>query len=211
MANAILQSPNFDGFDDFAPPFGQVLYYIFAFVVTVLLLNILIALYNSAYEDITGNALDEYMALFAQKTMQYTRAPDENVYISPLNLVEIFGLILPFEWWLSRSAYARLNDYVMLVIYSPLLFVAAVVETRQARTVTMNRRRHEQDDDTVEEWEQAADSVDFEGEGWTKRVEAAKSNVEDDQATVEVRALREEVGELKALLSQLVERKRVDG
>ena len=45
------------------PPFGLILYYIFTFVVMVILLNILIALYNSAYEDITANAIDEYMAL----------------------------------------------------------------------------------------------------------------------------------------------------
>ena len=46
------------------------------------LLNILIALYNSAYEDITDNAIDEYMALLSQKTMQFVRAPDENVFIA---------------------------------------------------------------------------------------------------------------------------------
>lgn len=48
----------------------------------VVLLNILIALYNSAYEDITANAVDEYMALFSHKTMQFVRAPDENVFIA---------------------------------------------------------------------------------------------------------------------------------
>lgn len=47
-----------------------------------MLLNILIALYNSAYEDITDNAIDEFMALFSQKTMQFVRAPDENVFIA---------------------------------------------------------------------------------------------------------------------------------
>lgn len=47
----------------------------------IVLLNILIALYNSAYEDISGNAIDEYMAIFALKTMQFVRAPDENVFI----------------------------------------------------------------------------------------------------------------------------------
>jgi hypothetical protein len=61
------------------------------------LLNILIALYNSAYVDITDNATDEYLALvsslslyrvclfnhvqFAKKCLQYVRAPDENVFI----------------------------------------------------------------------------------------------------------------------------------
>ncbi|KAL8988642.1 MAG: hypothetical protein Q9177_002317 [Variospora cf. flavescens] len=82
MANSVMQSPDFDGFENFAPPFGIILYYIFTFVVMVVLLNILIALYNSAYEDITENATDEYMALFSHKTLQFVRAPDENVFIA---------------------------------------------------------------------------------------------------------------------------------
>ena len=49
---------------------------------SLVLLNILIALYNSAYEDITENAVDEYMALLSQKTLQFVRAPDENVFIA---------------------------------------------------------------------------------------------------------------------------------
>lgn len=35
MLNAIMQSPEFDGFERFAPPFGLILYYIFTFVVMV--------------------------------------------------------------------------------------------------------------------------------------------------------------------------------
>jgi hypothetical protein len=34
----------------------------------VILLNILIALYNSAYEDITENAIDEFMCLVSSST-----------------------------------------------------------------------------------------------------------------------------------------------
>ena len=78
----------------------------------VILLNVLIALYNSAYEDITQNAIDEYMALFSQKTMQFVRAPDENVFIAPFNLIEMFCLILPFEWWMDEKRYDKLNDMV---------------------------------------------------------------------------------------------------
>ena len=47
MANSVMQSPDFGGFGRFAPPFGIVLYYLYTFVVMVVLLNILIALYNS--------------------------------------------------------------------------------------------------------------------------------------------------------------------
>ena len=35
MANSVMQSPDFDGFENFAPPFGIILYYIFTFVVMV--------------------------------------------------------------------------------------------------------------------------------------------------------------------------------
>jgi hypothetical protein len=207
MANAIMQSPDFSNFDNFAPPFGLILYYIFTFLIMVVLLNILIALYNSAYEDITDNAVDEYMALFAQKTMQFVRAPDENVFIAPLNLIEIFGLIIPFEWWMPKRMYAKLNDYVMAVVYSPLLMVAAYFETRSAKAVTSNRRRGEEDDDTTEEWEQMAGSVDFEREGWAKTVERVTPNVVDDCATVEVRALKGEIKELKEILLRFIEEK----
>lgn len=206
MANALMQSPDFSGFDNFAPPFGIILYYIFTFLIMVILLNILIALYNSAYEDITDNAIDEYMALFAQKTMQFVRAPDENVFIAPLNLIEIFCLIIPFEWWLPRRVYAKLNDYVMAVVYAPLLFVAAFFETRSARNVKMNRRRGEDDDDTVQEWEQMEGEVDFEGEGWNKTVQRVKPDVEQDAATIEVKKLRGEVGELKEMIEKLLKK-----
>ena len=211
MANAVMQSPDFSGFDNFAPPFGIILYYIFTFLIMVVLLNILIALYNSAYEDITDNAIDEYMALFSQKTMQFVRAPDENVFIAPLNLIEIFCLIIPFEWWMPRKIYAKLNDYVMAVVYSPLLLIAAWFERRSALKVRSNRRRGEEDDDTVEEWEQMAGEVDFEGEGWDKKVEAAKPDIEQDQATVCVMELRAEVKELKLMLKTLLERKEGNG
>jgi hypothetical protein len=203
MANAVMQSPDFEGFDNFAYPFGLILYYIFTFVVMVVLLNILIALYNSAYEDITDNAIDEYMGLFAQKTMQFVRAPDENVFIAPLNLVELFGLILPFEWWLPRHAYAKLNDYVMAFLYSPLLIIAAWFETRSAHHVRNNRRQGEADDDEVEEWEQMADQVDFEVEGWAKTVDNAKSNVEVDGTLLEVRELKDQIKELKQMIEAL--------
>ncbi|KAF2732956.1 hypothetical protein EJ04DRAFT_496145 [Polyplosphaeria fusca] len=206
MLNAIMQSPEFDGFEKFGHPFGLILYYIFTFVVMVILLNILIALYNSAYEDITGNAIDEYMALFSQKTMQFVRAPDENVFIAPLNLIELFLLVLPFEWWMPKHRYERLNDIVMGIIYSPLLVVTAFLETRQAHRIRYNRRRGEDDEDEVHEWEQVAGECDFEADGWDKKVQATKPNVEFDTGTLEIKKLRTEVSELKELLLEMRER-----
>lgn len=144
------------------------------------------------------------MGVFAQKTMQFVRAPDENVFIAPLNLVELFCLIIPLEWWMPKHIYARVNDYVMATIYSPLLLVAAIFETRSADHVRSNRSRGEEDDDEIEEWEQMAGEVDFEAEGWTKKVDNAKSNVEVDLAVLEVRELKSEVQELKIMIEGLV-------
>ena len=168
------------------------------------MLNILIALYNSAYEDITGNADDEYLALLAQKTMQFVRAPDENVFVPPLNLVEIVISAL-FEWWMPKRAYELLNDVVMAILYSPLLVVAAYVETRKAREIRSNRARGEDDDDEVQEWEQMASHVDFESEGWVKTCESVKPNVEEEPAVIEVKKLRNEIEELRAMLSEITQ------
>ncbi|KAF1923306.1 uncharacterized protein M421DRAFT_104535 [Didymella exigua CBS 183.55] len=206
MLNAIMQSPEFEGFDNFAPPFGLILYYIFTFVVMVILLNILIALYNSAYEDITGNATDEYMALFSQKTMQFVRAPDENVFIAPFNLIEMLFLILPFEWWMPSARYDHLNDMVMAVLYSPLLLVTAFLEQRDARRVRSNRNRGEADEDVTHEWEQVLHECDFEADGWDKKVQASKPNVEFDTAVLEVKKLQRDVAELKELMVTLLQK-----
>lgn len=203
MANAIMQSPDFSGFERFSPPFGIILYYLFTFVVMIILLNILIALYNSAYEDIYENSDDEFLALFSQKTMQFVRAPDENVYIAPFNLVEVFLLVLPFEWWMPKKQYERLNDIVMGIIYSPLLVIAAIFEVQTAKEIRSNRSRGDEDDDTVEEWEQMAGELDFEHDGWAKKVAESKANVEEEPAVLEVRKLKDELDKLKDLLERV--------
>lgn len=169
----------------------------------MILLNILIALYNSAYEDIYDNANDEFLALFAQKTMLFVRAPDENVFIAPFNLIEIFLLVLPFEWWMSKKLYKQLNDAVMWLIYLPLLLPAAFFETRQAGEIRANRARGEADEDTVEEWEQMTDQVDFDADGWNEAVGLAKSHLDQDPAVSEVQQLKQEVETLKEMLERL--------
>lgn len=167
------------------------------------MLNILIALYNSAYEDIYENANDEYLAMFAQKTMTFVRAPDENVFIPPFNLIETFILVPFFEWWMDKKTYEHINDIVMGIIYSPLLLISAYFETRWAREIQVNRARGDEDDDTVEEWEQMRGRLDFESDGWKKQVDDAKSNLDEEPAVTEVKKLREEVDQLKDIILSL--------
>lgn len=203
MVNAILGDPDFDAWDDFSPPFGLILYYIYNFIIIVILLNVLIALFNSAYEDITSNAIDEYLALYAQKTMQFVRAPDENVYIAPFNLVEIFGLVIPFEWWLPKDQYERLNDIVMGAVYAPLLFITSFIEVQTAKRVKFNRSRNEVDEDTIEEWEQLEDDMDFEGTGWAKRVEESKPNVIVDGQMLAIQKIGDDLKKLTEMIEKM--------
>jgi len=203
MGKAILQSPEFEGFDDYGHPFGLILYYLFTFIVMVILLNILIALYNQAYTDVTENAVDEYLALFSTKTLQFVRAPDENVFIPPFNLIEVFGLIIPFEWWMAKKTYAKLNDWVMKLVYSPFLVMIAFYEVHVARKVAANRAKGDADDDHMEEWEELRDEVDMESEGWTKKVAANVPNVEEDLSSVGFKGLRKDVKDIKEMVKKV--------
>jgi uncharacterized cysteine cluster protein YcgN (CxxCxxCC family) len=125
------------------------------------------------------------------------RAPDENLFIPPFNLIEIFVLITPFEWWLPHKAYQRMNRYVMAIIYSPLLLVTSALEAHEAHIVHRNRLRKAQDDDTVEEWEQLSDACDSE---WVKKVEDSKPDVEVTQSVAEIRKVQKTLGEVRGLV-----------
>lgn len=94
-----------------------------------MLLNILVALFNQAYSVVTDNAVDEFLALFSHKTLNFIRAPDENTFCPPLNLIEIF-LLIPFEPFLKKQTYQRINEWVMKIVYSPALAVIALYEAK---------------------------------------------------------------------------------
>lgn len=98
------------------------------------------------------------------------------------------------------AKYERLNNYVMGFIYSPLLFITAYVETKQAQVIQTNRRAGEQDEDTVEEWEQMHSDIDFEGEGWAKKVDMTKPNVKTDATILEIQELKAQVLEITKMM-----------
>lgn len=77
------------------------------------------------------------------------------------------------------------------------------METRQAHDVRSNRRRGESDDDSIQEWEQLQHETDELQEEWMKKVESSKPDVETDQAVLDIKKLRGEVGELKKLIEGL--------
>lgn len=169
LMNAVIGDSGFEDMEQLVPPYAAILYYVYSFVLTVILMNILIALYSTAYAAIVENATDEYFALVAQKTLRYIRAPDTDLYVPPFNLLEI--VLSPTAFFMSKKNYRTLNHYIMLVIYSPMLLYITVDELANARRVQYNRYKGLADDanEVDTEWD-LTDGFD---------TEATSSNWED--------------------------------
>jgi hypothetical protein len=70
-------SPDFTSPNDnsrFGYPFGLIIYYAWCFLSIIILVNVLIALFGSAYSDVVENATDEYLAFFAHKTIELSES-----------------------------------------------------------------------------------------------------------------------------------------
>lgn len=119
--------------------------------------------------------------------------------MTAFNLIEIFLLVLPFEWWMDKKRYQALNDLIMKIIYSPFMLLIALIESRQACNVSKNRERGEQDDDSMEEWEEL-EGPDILGEGWSDKVEKTVPDIEESSAIVGIQELRSRLDELTALV-----------
>lgn len=125
LIQAVLGSPNFDYYDELesAYPFGLILYYAWSVATIVILLNVLVALFSSAYEDCVDESEETFLAFFAGKTVASIRAPDQYLYPAPFNLVEL--IILPLEFVVSKQTYARINRVLMtFLFFIPMLCIA---------------------------------------------------------------------------------------
>jgi len=126
MVQSLLQAPNYDKFA--GSPAGITLYYFWNVVTALVLINVLISLFSSAYSDVVDDAEGEYLAFFADKTVSMIRAPDVYVYPAPFNLIEIL-FIAPFESILSPTSYAKLNRFFMTIFFFIPMMLIAVHES----------------------------------------------------------------------------------
>ncbi|KAF8827041.1 hypothetical protein HHX47_DHR5001051 [Lentinula edodes] len=126
LVQALLQSPDFSRYS--SSPSGLIMYYLWNVVTVIVLLNVLISLFASAYQDVVDDAEAQYLAFFAGKTVGMIRAPDSYVYPAPFNLIETF-LVSPFEYWFSEKQYAKLNRIIMSVLFFVPLTIIAFFET----------------------------------------------------------------------------------
>ncbi|KAG1846767.1 hypothetical protein DFJ58DRAFT_798534 [Suillus subalutaceus] len=137
LVQGLLQSPNYDRFS--GSPVGLTLYYLWNVTTAIILLNVLISLFSSAYADVVSDAEAEYMTFYAGKTVAMIRAPDSYIYPAPFNLVEIF-LVAPFEMFgLQPRPYAKLNRDIMgIIFFVPLTFIALFETSNMTKSWMVN-------------------------------------------------------------------------
>lgn len=166
LIKAIIGGSSFDDVSNFVPPYASILYYTYTFTLSVILMNILVALYSTAYANIVANATDEYFALVAQKTLRYIRAPDQDLYVPPLNLIEV--LIAPLMFVLPRKYTKTIHYFIQLAIYSPILAYITIDEINSARRIHYNRYKGLADDanEVDTEWDLTDGYVDGNGTAW---------------------------------------------
>lgn len=109
---------------------------------------------------------------------------------------------------MSREHYAKLNDFVMGFIYSPLLVLTAWLESHQANQVRWNRRHGEEDEDNRQEWEFVAEDVDFDlDESWKEEVKQSTPDIKSNATIVEIMQLKEQIAALTELVRNLSQEK----
>lgn len=209
LIQGLLQAPNYDRFS--TSPAGLTLFYLWTLVTVVILLNVLISLFASAYSDVVNDAEAEYMAFFAGKTVAMIRAPDSYVYPAPFNLIEIF-LVAPFETivFVKQDTYAKLNRSVMSTIFFvPLCIIALSEAGRMDRSWVTKWLRPEQDEaaDNPAARDPAVEGVDAERGlqiSKTKFSQLVKRFPNTEQSSEEV--ILKEIKELQEKLHLLTER-----
>lgn len=137
LVQGLLQSPNYDRFS--GSPVGLTLYYLWNVTTAIILLNVLISLFSSAYGDVVNDAEAEYMTFYAGKTVAMIRAPDSYIYPAPFNLVELF-FVAPFETFgLQPQLYAKLNRVIMgIIFFIPLTFIALFETSNMPKSWMVN-------------------------------------------------------------------------
>jgi len=212
LIQALLQSPNYDWFS--ASPAGLGLYYLWNVATAVILLNILISLFSSAYDDVVEDAAAEYLAYFADKAVAMIRAPDQYLYPAPFNIIELV-LIAPLEYIVSKDLYRTINGWMMSVLFFIPLSVIAVYEAEldPAKNKWVKDWLSHPDEGLVGSAEYQDPEVD--GEDATKGLKISvvpfaelikvfPDTTHSSEAVIlrEVKDLKEQINELKKLIAE---------
>ncbi|CAO3570612.1 unnamed protein product [Mortierella alpina] len=130
LIRGFLQDPDWDLALEQDEAYGFWLFALYLFLTSIILLNLLVALFNSSYTNITDSSEKEYLALFTFKVFSYLKSPDEFPYAAPFNLIEVF-FVIPWSAILSKDAYRKLNKVVMGFLFGVPVLVIAVSERKR--------------------------------------------------------------------------------
>lgn len=124
LIRGFLQDPDWDIAMELDSKYGFWVFALYLFLTSIILLNLLIALFNSSYTNVTDSSEKEYLALFTFKVYSYLKSPDQFPYAAPFNLIEVF-FVIPFAPILSKENYKSLNRVVMgTLFWIPVLSIA---------------------------------------------------------------------------------------
>jgi hypothetical protein len=124
LVRGFLQDPDWEVAERLDTKYGFWVFALYLFLTSIILLNLLIALFNSSYTNITDSSEKEYLALFTFKVFSYLKSPDQFPYAAPFNLIEVF-FVIPFSPILSKANYKALNRVVMgTLFWIPILSIA---------------------------------------------------------------------------------------
>ncbi|KAF9584171.1 hypothetical protein BGW38_007342 [Lunasporangiospora selenospora] len=140
LVRGFLQDADWELANEIDQNYGNWIFAMYLFLTSIILLNLLIALFNSSYTNITDSAEKEYLALFTFKVFSYLKSPDEFPYAAPFNLIEVF-LVIPWGFVVSRDTYRWVNRKIMGTLFCiPVLIIAR-----------SERKRYQKLKDTIDE------------------------------------------------------------
>ncbi|KAF9202844.1 hypothetical protein BGZ49_007021 [Haplosporangium sp. Z 27] len=142
LVRGFLQDPDWELADSIDKNYGNYLFALYLFLTSIILLNLLIALFNSSYTNITDSSEKEYLAMFTFKVFSYLKSPDQFPYAAPFNLIEVF-FVIPWSFVLSTESYRKLNRLVM----GPLFCIPILVIARSERKRYFKLRDTDGDND----------------------------------------------------------------
>jgi hypothetical protein len=148
---------------------------------------------------IVDHAIDEFLGLFAGKTLEYIRTPDEHSFCPPYNLIQVC-LLRPLSPLLNRKTFHKLNYIVMNIVYFPSLVLIAFYESKvQSVHLAKCRLAGIADDDVSSGWDAERD-FDPQESGWAARVKDTIPHIEEDEMFLlhrissSVRAISQKLG-----------------
>ncbi|KAF9107024.1 hypothetical protein BGX27_008916 [Mortierella sp. AM989] len=142
LVRGFLQDPDWELAESIDSKNGNYLFALYLFLTSIILLNLLVALFNSSYTNITDSAEKEYLALFTFKVFSYLKSPDQFPYAAPFNLIEVL-FVIPWSAVLSRDTYRKLNRMVM----APLFCIPIVIIARSERNRYLKLRDTNEDNE----------------------------------------------------------------